>query len=224
MVVFCSPHNPVGRVFTLDELTALADFAECHNLIVVSDEVHMDLVMPGHEHIPYGSIGGERSVTVISPNKTFNTAGLPQATLIMPDAELRERYQEFLNTTQLNHDNTFGAEAMIAGYHYCEDWVDTVVSYIAENHRIAEQFMEKQVPGVRKVTAEGTYLGWLDFRQTGLSQDEIMERLVNTGGVGLYSGTDFGAQGEGFFRMNIACPRGTLQQGLEGVRRAITAY
>ena len=221
MVVFCSPHNPVGRVFTREELTALADLAERHNLIVVSDEVHMDLVMPGHEHIPYGSIGGERSVTVISPNKTFNTAGIPQATLIMPDAGLRERYQAFLNKTQLNHDSTFGAEAMVAGYRHCEDWVDAVVAYIAENHRAAERFIAEQVPGVRKVTAEGTYLGWLDFRQTGLSQDDIMDRLVNTGGVGLYSGTDFGPQGEGFFRMNIACPRETLEQGLEGVRRAI---
>ncbi|MDH3440527.1 MAG: pyridoxal phosphate-dependent aminotransferase [Gammaproteobacteria bacterium] len=221
MIVFCSPHNPTGRVFTKDELSALADLAERHNLIVVSDEVHMDLVMPGHRHTPYGSIGGHRSVTVISPNKTFNTAGIPQATLIMPDESLRARYQGFLNKTQLNHDSTFGAEAMVAGYRHCEEWLEKVVGYIADNHRFVGAYLDEQVPGVRKVTAEGTYLGWLDFRKTGLSQDEIMDRLVNIGGVGLYSGTDFGEQGRGFFRMNIACPRATLEKGLDGVRRAI---
>ena len=221
MVVFCSPHNPVGRVFTLEELTALADFAECHNLIVVSDEVHMDLVMPGNTHVPYSSVGGDRSVTVISPNKPFNTAGIPQATLIMPDEELRRRYRHFLDVTQLNHDTTFGAEAMIAGYRHCGDWLDEVVRYIAVNHQHAADFIQEQVPGVHKVPAEATYLAWLDFRETGLKQDEIMDRLVNVGGVGLYSGTEFGEEGIGFFRMNIACARSQLDHGLDGIRRAI---
>ena len=221
LAIFCSPHNPTGRVFTRDELQALADLAKRRNLVVVSDEVHLDLVMPGHRHIPYGTIGGERSVTVISPNKTFNTAGIPQATLIMPDPDLRTRYQAWLNKMQLNHDSTFGAEAMIAGYRHCGLWLDDVVTYIAGNHQFAAEYFENQVPGVRKVTAEATYLSWLDFRETGLSQDDIMDRLVNVGGVGLYSGTDFGEEGTGFFRMNLACPRPLLERGLEGIRAAM---
>ena len=188
---------------------------------MVSDEVHLDLVMPGFRHIPYGSIGGARSVTVISPNKTFNTAGAPQATLIIPNHELRNRYQAFLDKTQLNHDSTFGAEAMIAGYRHCGLWLDDVITYIAGNHEYAAAYLESNVPGVRKVMAEATYLSWLDFRGTGLDQQEIMHRLVSIGGVGLYSGTDFGEEGRGFFRMNLACPRALLEQGLDGIRRAI---
>ena len=221
LAIFCSPHNPTGRVFTRDELEALADLAERRNLVVVSDEVHLDLVMPGHRHTPYGSIGGERSVTVISPNKTFNTAGIPQATLIMPDPDLRLRYQAWLNKMQLNHDSTFGAEAMIAGYRHCGLWLDDVITYIAGNHQLAADYLDARVPGVRKVTAEATYLSWLDFRETGLAQDDIMDRLVNVGGVGLYSGTDFGEEGIGFFRMNLACPRPLLERGLEGIRAAM---
>jgi cystathionine beta-lyase len=222
LVIFCSPHNPTGRVFTREELEALADLADRRDLVVVSDEVHLDLVMPGYRHIPFGSVGGERSVTVVSPNKTFNTAGVPQATLIIPDPDIRADYMAYLNKMQLNHDSTFGAEAMIAGYRHCALWLDDVVTYIAGNHAFAADYIEKNIPAVRKVKAEATYLGWLDFRGTGLGQDEIMERLVNTGGVGLYSGTDFGEEGMGFFRMNLACPRAVLEPGLEGIRRAMS--
>ena len=221
LVIMASPNNPVGRVFRREELDALADLAERRNLVVVSDEVHLDLVMPGYRHIPFGSLGEAQSVTVISPNKTFNTAGIPQATLIMPDPELRERFQAFLDKTQLNHDSTFGAEAMIAGYRHCGLWLDDVITYIAGNHEFAAEYLDENVPGVRKVAAEATYLGWLDFRESGLAQDEIMRRLVNVGGVGLYSGTDFGEEGRGFFRMNLACPRALLEQGLRGIARAM---
>jgi cystathionine beta-lyase len=222
LAIFCSPHNPTGRVFTREELEALADLADRRDLVVVSDEVHLDLVMPGYRHIPYGSIGGERSVTVLSPNKTFNTAGIPQATLIIPDPDLRTDYKGYLNKMQLNHDSTFGAEGMIAGYRHCALWLDDVVTYIAGNHEFAAEYVDKNIPGVRKVKAEATYLSWLDFRDTGLSQDEIMDRLVNKGGVGLYSGTDFGEEGAGFFRMNLACPRALLERGLDGVRKALS--
>jgi len=221
LAVFCNPANPVGRVYSRDELGALASLAERRNLTVIADEVHMDLVMPGNTHVPYSSVGGDRSVTVISPNKPFNTAGIPQATLIMPGEELRRRYRHFLDVTQLNHDTTFGAEAMIAGYRHCGDWLGEVVRYIAVNHQHAADFIQDQVPGVRKVPAEATYLAWLDFRETGLKQDKIMDRLVNVGGVGLYSGTEFGEEGIGFFRMNIACARSQLDHGLDGIRRAI---
>jgi cystathionine beta-lyase len=111
---------------------------------------------------------------------------------------------------------------MIAGYRHCGLWLDDVVTYIAGNHQFAAEYFDNQVPGVRKVTAEATYLSWLDFRETGLSQDDIMDRLVNVGGVGLYSGTDFGEEGTGFFRMNLACPRPLLERGLEGIRAAMS--
>lgn len=221
MVVFCSPHNPTGRVFSRDELESVADLAERRGLLVVSDEVHCDLVLPGHRHIPYGSIGGERSVTVISPNKTFNTAGIPQATLIIPDPGLRTKYQHYLDMMQLNHDSTFGADCMLAGYRHCADWLDALIEYIAHNHQFADDFIQDNLPTVRKIKAEATYLGWLDFRLTGLGENELMDRFVNIGGIGLYGGTEFGHQGEAFFRMNLGCPRTRLEQGLEGIQRAL---
>ncbi len=221
LLVFCSPHNPTGRVFTGDELQSVADLAEANDLLVISDEVHSDLVLPGHRHIPYGSIGGERSVTVISPNKTFNTAGIPQATLIIPDPELRSKYQDYLDMTQLNHDSTFGAAAMVAGYRHCAGWLAELIEYIAANHQFVADYLEEYVVNVNKIKAEATYLGWLDFRRTGLSQDEIMDRLVNIGGVGLYGGTEFGLQGEAFFRINLGCPRSRLERGLQGIQQAM---
>jgi cystathionine beta-lyase len=180
--------------------------------------------MPGNRHLPYGTIGGERSVTVVSPNKTFNTAGIPQATLIIPDPELRSKYQAYLDMTQLNHDSTFGAEAMMAGYRECADWLAELIEYIAGNHQFVADYLDANVPNVSKIEAEATYLGWLDFRKTGLDQDAIMDRLVNIGGVGLYGGTEFGLQGEAFFRMNLGCPRSRLEEGLMGIQKALTGF
>ncbi len=222
MFILCSPHNPVGRVFTEQELQSLDVLAKERGLVVVSDEVHADLVMPGHRHLPYGTIGGERSVTVVSPNKTFNSAGIPQATLIIPDAGIREKFQQFLNTTQLNHDSTFGAVGMMAGYRHCADWLDQLIAYVAENHRRVAEYLNDNVPGVSSVAAEATYLAWLDCRQTGLAEPELMQRLVEIGGVALYGGSEFGAEGDGFFRMNVACPRETLEQGLAGIKKALS--
>jgi cystathionine beta-lyase len=221
LLLLSNPSNPTGRVFDANELEAIAAIAAEHDLVVVSDEVHCDLIMPGYRHIPYGSIGGARSVTVISPNKTFNSAGIPQATLIIPDADLREKYQAFLNVTQLNHDSTFGAAGMVAAYRDCVDWLDRLIPYLAGNHLLVAEFLDAQVPGVRKVRAESTYLAWLDCRDLHLSESEIMQRLVEKGGVGLYGGSEFGADGDGFFRMNVACSRESLQKGLEGIRTAL---
>lgn len=221
MIIFSSPSNPTGRVFTREELEGLAGLAHKYGLVVVSDEVHADLVMPGFRHIPYGTIDQDRSVTVMSPNKTFNTAGIPQATLVIPDEGMRTSFKAFLNTTQLNHDSTFGATAMIAGYRDCEPWLGELVEYIAGNHWMVNEYLARHVPKVRKVHAEATYLAWLDFREIGKSESDIMRLLVDKGGVGLYGGSEFGPDSEGYFRMNIACPRETLQRGLDGIRRAM---
>jgi cystathionine beta-lyase len=192
------------------------------DLFVVSDEVHCDLVLPGSRHIPFGKIAGERSITVISPNKTFNTAGIPQSTLIIPSPEIRRRFAVFLDTMQLNHDSTFGAVAMIAGYEHCKGWLDSVVSYVAANHEFVASWLAEQLPVIRKTRAEATYLAWLDFRATGLDEAAIQALLVRKGGVGLYPGTIFGAAGAGFFRMNLACSRAQLERGLERIRCAIS--
>ncbi|MDH4313388.1 MAG: pyridoxal phosphate-dependent aminotransferase [Gammaproteobacteria bacterium] len=221
MIMLCNPHNPTGRVFSSTELMSVVQLAEERDLLLVSDEVHCDLVMPGQRHIPLGKIAGERSITVISPNKAFNTAGLPQATLIIPDAAIRRKFASYLDTMQLNHDSTFGAVGMIAAYTKCSEWLDQVILYVSENHRFVATWLEMNLPVVRKATADATYLAWLDFRATGLNEEELSKRLVEIGGVGLYPGSIFGAAGTGFFRMNLACPRSQLEKGLQGIRTAL---
>ena len=223
LLLLCSPNNPTGRVYTRAELEAVAELAERRDLVVVADEVHNDLIMPGHTHIPYGTVGGERSVTVISPNKAFNTAGIPQATLIIPDREVRSQFVRYLETVQLTHDSTFGEIGMLAAYRHCEAWLDAAIDYIAANHTRVAEFLDECVPGCSSRPAEATYLAWLDFRESRMEQGELMRRLVDIGGVGLYSGTEFGEAGRGFFRMNVACPRSMLDQGLEGIRLAMQA-
>jgi cystathionine beta-lyase len=221
MLLLCNPHNPTGRVFTGAELRAVAELATEHDLVVVSDEVHCDLVMPGHRHLPFGQFGGERSVTVISPNKTFNTAGMPQSTFIIPDPKMRAVFAGFLDTMQLNHESTFGAVAADAAYRHGGEWLDALIPYLDGNHRLVRTFLEQNLPAVRVPPAEGTYLVWLDCRRTGLSEEVLMKRLVEIGGVGLYPGTAFGAEGRGFLRMNVACPREVLARGLDGIARAL---
>ncbi|MBT8080503.1 MAG: pyridoxal phosphate-dependent aminotransferase [Gammaproteobacteria bacterium] len=221
LFLLCSPHNPTGRVFSDAELRSIANLADARDLVVISDEVHADLVMPGHRHRPYGSIGGERSVTVISPNKTFNTAGIPQATLVIPDPAIREKFQGFLDIAQINHDSTFGAVGMIAAYRDCSAWLDALLRYIAANHERVAEFLSRNVAGVRCSPAEATYLAWLDCRATGLPEDELMQRFVEKGGIALYGGSEFGPDGAGFFRMNVACPRSTLERGLRGIKEAL---
>ena len=222
MIILCNPHNPTGRVFSPEELETIADIAREKDLLVVSDEVHCDLVLPGSRHIPFGKIGVERSVTVISPNKTFNTASVPQSTLIIPSAMIRQRFAAYLDTMQLNHDSTFGAVAMIAGYTQCKAWLEEVLDYVNENHEFVARWLKANLPVVRKTKAQATYLAWLDFRQTGLEEAAILDRLVQAGGIGLYPGSIFGAAGAGFFRMNLACPRTRLEQGLDRIRLALS--
>ncbi|MEQ9562166.1 MAG: MalY/PatB family protein [Woeseiaceae bacterium] len=222
MIILCNPHNPTGRVFSPEELETIAEIAREKDLLVVSDEVHCDLVLPGSRHIPFGMIGGERSVTVISPNKTFNTAGVPQSTLIIPSTKIRQRFAAYLDTMQLNHDSTFGAVAMIAGYTQCKAWLEEVISYVNENHEFVARWLKANLPVVRKTKAQATYLAWLDFRRTGLEEAAIQDRLVQIGGIGLYPGSIFGAAGAGFFRMNLACPRTRLEQGLDRIRLALS--
>lgn len=220
MLILCSPHNPTGRVFTRDELAGVTSIAEHSDLIVISDEVHADLLRPGFRHHPFGSLGLRRSATVISPNKTFNSAGLPQASLVIPDPAMRQALQQYLDTVQVNHDSSFGGVAMMAAYRDCADWLEELLLVLDRNHRRVEEVVTGQIEGVRHWPAEATYLAWLDYRDTGLSETEVQQRLTEIGGIGLYNGSLFGDEGRGFLRMNIACPAETLELGLDGLRKS----
>jgi cystathionine beta-lyase len=217
LLILCSPHNPTGRVWRREELMQLAQFCADNKLLVISDEVHADLVYPGQRHIPYGSLPApfaERSITVISPSKTFNTGGLAQCSLIIPDAAIRADFKAGLDVAQLNMDNTLAAAAMIAGYQHCGPWVDELMHYVRDNFICMQQCFQRAAPGVDCIEPQGTYLAWLDFRGTGFSHATLQQKLIEAG-VGLYDGTEFGPGNEGFFRINLACPRSTLQRALE---------
>lgn len=220
MIIVCSPNNPTGRVFESWELQGMVEIAGEHDLILLSDEVHADLVRPGFTHLPLGKCGYGRSVTVMSPNKTFNTAGLPQASLIIPDAQLREEFSRYVDTLQVNHDSTFGSVAMMAAYRHCEAWLEALNRYLDGNHRLLEEAVSSGVRGLRVWPAEATYLAWLDYREMKLDEAEVQHRLIHRGRVALYNGSIFGHEGRGFLRMNVACPREVLRRGVEGLQRA----
>ena len=200
----------------------MATFCAEHNIIVISDEVHCDFVYPANTHIPFGSlIGAEKSITVISPSKSFNTAAIPQSSLIMQDASMAGQFQDFLNNNQLNLDNIFGAIAMVASYNDCGPWLDQAIDYVAGNLTLAKSFITNHLPKVKIIEPEGTYILWLDFRGLSMEHEQMNKLFINKGGIGLCSGTDF--QTAGFFRMNMACPQSTFIKGLECIKATFSA-
>ena len=224
LLLLCSPHNPTGRVWTHDELNTLSEICQQNDIIVISDEVHSDLIFKGNKHFPMGSVSKkfqDNSVTVISPSKSFNTAALPQSSLIIPSAEIRDKFQRYLDVAQLNLDNIFASVAMIASYNDCEDWLDDVIKYVSENVKIVSEFFNDNFPAIKVIKPEGTYLLWIDMRSLDKPQQEIIDAMINVGGVALYDGTEFGESCKGFFRMNLACSKTTLQAGLQGIKKAI---
>lgn len=217
-LMLCNPHNPVGRSWRRDELEQLADLCIHHDLTVISDEIHADLVLPGHQHTVFASLGQEiagRTITLHAPSKTFNLAGLSTSFAIIPSETLRSGFEALIAKMHMGMGNIFGFEALIAAFNQGDEWLDSLLRYLAENVRFAEQFLNLHLPRIRVYPTEATYLMWLDFSDYGLTDAELHNILVNKAGVALNRGTDFGSGGEGCMRLNVACPRKMLQQGLE---------
>ncbi|MEH2013762.1 MalY/PatB family protein [Nostoc sp.] len=223
LIIFCSPHNPVGRVWRLEELNRFAKICLKHDLVVVSDEIHADLIMPGYKHTVLETLSDEiasRVVTCTAPNKTFNLAGLGVANIIISNASLRNSFNTELSKAGLMMTNTFGIEATIAAYRYGEPWLEALNSYLHQNFKFLASFVRDHLPQVKAIPLEGTYLVWLDFRGMGRSDDEINETLLNQAKVWLSDGSIFGKGGEGFQRINIATPRDVLERGLKQIAKA----
>jgi len=227
MIVLCSPHNPVGRVWSRKELERLGDIACRHDLIIFSDEIHSDLVYAGNRHVPAASIDPEvaaRTITGIAPSKTFNVAGLKASVIITPSRKIREEFDRAQeNIFGLYNANIFAIAASEAAYRFGAPWLDELLPYLEENVRVTEDFLQNELPEVRAPHPEGTFLMWLDFSRFGMSPTEIHDTLLCAGKIGLNSGTSFGPGGEGFMRLNIGCPRATLTEGLERIRQAFRA-
>ncbi|CDE45881.1 hemolysin [Clostridium sp. CAG:411] len=221
----CNPHNPVGRVWSKQELTQIGDICVKHGVIVVSDEIHQDFVFKG-KHTVFASLKKEYediSITCTSPSKTFNLAGLMMSNIFIANRELRHNFRRELDAAGISQLGIMGLVACEAAYKNGEVWYQAMLSYIKENIAFTKEFVEKNLPGVTMIDLEGTYLVWLDFRKTGLSVDELEHRVIHKAKLWLDSGKIFGECGIGFQRINVACPRSILEDALNRIKAAIYA-
>ena len=210
LFLLCNPHNPVGRVWTRDELLKMNDICLRHGVKVIADEIHCELVMPGYRYTPFAAVSEEcqnNSITCNSPSKSFNTAGLQVANIICNDEETRQRIDRAININEVCDVNPFGPEALIAAYNECEDWIDQLNEYLWGNYLLLKDVLAKSMPEAKVTRLEGTYLVWVDIRVTGLTSDEMTAHLLREHHILVNSGTMYGEAGEGFIRINIACPR-----------------
>lgn len=224
MIIISNPHNPVGRVWTKDELTKLGEICLKHNILVVSDEIHSDLIYKGNVHYPFASISEEfaqHSITCTAPSKTFNLAGLQTSNIIIPNKELRESFNKALEDRFIGMTNTFGVTALIAAYKEGDEWLDQLIVYLTENLEFLKEFIKSKIPEVKVIEPDATYLVWLDCRELGLDAKELEHVIQKQGKVAFDEGYIFGLEGEGFTRINIACPRALLEEGLKRFSQAL---
>lgn len=224
MLILSNPHNPVGRVWKREELLALAEVCLENRIIIISDEIHSDILMPGFMHIPMASLSEEIAkitVTCTSPSKTFNLAELQVANIIITDYGLYSLFDLALAKVNINRPNVMGLAASEAAYKNGDEWVEELNSYINGNYLFMRGFFKENLPQVKTATMEGTYLGWLDFRGLGSTHKEMEKKLLTKARVAMTPGNIFGSEGEGFFRMNLACPRTTLEEALRRIEKAM---
>lgn len=217
-LMLCNPHNPVGRSWQRHELEQVAAICTKHNLIAISDEIHADLVLPGNKHTVFASLDPEvamHTITLHAPSKTFNLAGLSTSFAIIPSTALRNSFESWMAKLHLGLGNIFGFEALIAAFNQGDAWLDALLHYVDENIRYATRFLKEHMPLLHVFPTEATYMMWLDFSAYGLQEEELYHKLVEKAGIALSRGADFGPGGEGCMRLNVACPRAMLQQGLE---------
>ena len=220
LFLLCSPHNPVGRVWTKEELEKIGDICVKHGVTVVSDEIHNDFIWEG-THTVFAGIKKEFadiSVTCTSPSKTFNLASMLISNIFIPNQILRRKFRKEMDRAGISQLSVLGLVATEAAYAYGDEWYAAMKNYVRDNIAFAKTYVEKNLPGVRMIDTQGTYLIWLDFRQTGLTVEELDRKIIYEAGLWLDSGKIFGKTGEGFERINVACPRAVLQEALDRIR------
>lgn len=226
--LLCNPHNPAGRVWTKEELERMNDICLAHGVRVISDEIHCELVMPGHRFTPFAAISDacrDNSVVLNSPTKAFNIAGLQIANIICADPAMRRRIDRAVNINEVCDVNPFGVAALQAAYNESEEWLDSLNHYIWGNYLALKEFIAKELPRLEVTRLEGTYLAWVDIKATGLTSDEAYGKLMKEGRVYVNSGTMYGRRaGEGYLRINLACPRATLLEGLKRMGGVLRQY
>jgi cystathionine beta-lyase len=221
--LLCNPHNPVGRVFSAEELRRMADICLARGLWIISDEIHCDLMLDGNAHTPIASLGPEveaRTITLMAPSKTFNLAGLKAAVAIIPNADLRARF-EAAKGGLVGAVNILGYVAMTTAYRECDDWLAALTKYLTANRDYLTASVRERLPGITVYPAEGTYLAWLDCNALELPGNDACGWFLGNARVAFGDGKNFGPQGYGFVRMNFGCPRPLLEEGLERMARAL---
>ena len=219
--LLCSPHNPVGRVWTKEELTRMGEICLKNQVIILSDEIHCDFIYGDHQHIPFASMNEaflQNSVTCVAPSKTFNLAGLKVANIITADNILRQKIDKLLNVNEVCEISPFAVEAVIAAYNEGEEWLEELKKYLYANYLYLKEFVEIKLPAVKVMPLEATYLAWMDFSAMGQTSRMMRDNLLKEEKIWVNEGTMYGANGEGFLRLNLACPRQLLREGLNRIK------
>lgn len=224
VLLLCHPHNPGGRTWRVDELKKVAEICAENGLLIVSDEIHSDLVLPGHKHVPLASIASEiadSAITCIAPSKTFNIAGLGTSSVIISNPGLRKKFHNIMESVHIGMGNIFGITASTAAYTQGATWLREVIRYIQGNVDLVLEFCHSRIPRIKPMIPEATYLVWLDCRDLGMGNKELKKFMSDKAKVGFNDGPSFGAGGEGFQRMNVGCPRSIVMEALVRMEKAV---
>lgn len=226
-ILFCSPHNPIGRVWKKEEIERVCRICIDNNVTIISDEIYSDIMLFGNKHVPTASISEEfrkNTITFTSATKTFNLAGLQMATIIFPNEFMKDEYEKIIAKLQLKRNNAFSVVANEVAFETGKDWLNQVIEYIENNVAFAVDFINKNIPRIKCATPESTYLLWLDCSSLGLTQEELVKFFVNEAKLALNNGDTFGVDGTGYMRMNIACPRSVLEKALNQLKDAVDRF
>ena len=221
MLILCNPHNPVGRCWTREELQRLNEICLRNDVLVISDEIHCDLVLPGYKHTPYANLSQEAAdhcIVFHAASKTFNLAGLATSTAIIPNKALRETYVHYVEALEAHLGNIFGKVATQTAMEQGDDWLDQLLDYVQSNIDYVSDFLATHLPKVKFFKPQATYMMWLDFNGYGLSEEELWQRMTQEARLGFNRGSDFGKDGSGFFRINLACPRATVEEAMRRLK------
>ena len=223
MLILCNPHNPGGMVWRQDELKALSEICIRHNLIVVSDEIHSDLIFKGNTHIPYPTLSeeaAENSIVCMAPSKTFNVAGLSTSFVVMPNPDMMKSYEKLMRTLHIHMGNIPGTIALEAAYTHGQNWLNELMEYVEGNYGYLYGFISKNLPGIKVMKPEATYLVWLDFSAYRMNDKQLNKFLIEKAKVGLNNGSRFGRNGNGYMRINIGCPLSIVVEALNRIYEA----
>ena len=224
LFILCNPHNPGGRVWEVEELQKVADICQKNGTLVVSDEIHADLTLPRYKHHSFSSVSEAarmNSITFMAPSKAFNMPGLSSSYSLIFNPEIRERFNIFMEASELSMGNMFAYSACAAAYEQGEDWLNQMLAYVQDNIDFTEQFLKDYIPAISMLKPQASYLIFLDCRKMGLSQEELVNLFVDKAYLALNDGTMFGKEGKGFMRLNVGCPRSVLEKALQQLKEAV---